>query len=104
MRLERPTRGSSVSSWRRSANTSRTWWREPVFPQLADGGGSVPRLRPAVRTPVVRTAFSAFKGPFLLCVPTPRTTWIQGFSRAASKINVDAELFARMPETPGLLL
>ena len=61
-------------------------------------------LRPAVRRPVVRTAFSAFKGPFLLCVPTPRTTWIHGFSRAASKINVDAELFARMPETPGLLL
>ena len=67
-----------------SANTSRTWWREPVFPQLADGGGSVPRLRPAVRRPVVRTAMSAFERPFPVCesiaqdylgagiVPTPQ--------------------------------
>ena len=37
---------------------------EPVFPRCGRRGPSVLRLRPAVRRPVVRTAFSAFNGPF----------------------------------------
>ena len=32
----------------------------------------------------------------------PRTTWVQGFSHAATKIKVDAEHPARMPDTPSL--
>ena len=35
--------------------------------------------------------------PFLLSESMPRTTWVQGFSHAATKIKVDAEHPARIP-------
>ena len=37
-----------------------------------------------------------------MCEPIPRTTWVQGFSHAATKIKVDAEHPARMP-APSLI-
>ena len=53
-----------------------------LLPSGANGWqtGSIPspRLRPAVRRPVVRIVISAFTGSFPVCASLPRTTWVQG--------------------------
>ena len=49
------------------------------------------------KTGCANRLFRVFKGPFPVCESMPRTTWVQGFPRDATKIKVDAEHPARMP-------
>ena len=58
-----------------------------------------PWLRPAVRTPVVRTAFSAFNGPFRCASLWLGPPGCRDCSHSATKIRVDVEHPASMPET-----
>ena len=53
-------------------------------------------LRPAVRRPVLRTAFPAFNGPFRSARLFPGLPGCGDCSHAATKIKVDAEHPARM--------
>ena len=55
-------------------------------------------LRPAVRRPVVRTAMSAFNGPFLCASLCPGLSGCRDCSHTATKIKVDAEHPARKPD------
>ena len=87
MRPERPTRGSSVSSWPgpvQPAARGRRLHRwtspeyltalvgEPVFPRCGRRGPVLsPGLRPAVRRPVVRTAVSTSGPPAKASCPRP---------------------------------
>ena len=55
------------------------------------------RLRPAVRTAVVRTAFSAFNGSFRCASLCPGLPGCRDCSHAATKVKVDAEHPTRLP-------
>ena len=70
--------------------------------RLADGPVLSPRLRRAVRRPVVRTALSTFYGPFRCASLCPGLPGCRDCSHSATEIKVDAEHAARMPETPSL--
>ena len=71
-----------------------------VRQQLADGSVLPPGLRPAVRRPVVRAAFSAFNGLFRCASLCSGLPGCRDCSHAATKIKVDAEHPARMPRNP----
>ena len=65
--------------------------------QLADGVVLLPRLRRLNARPVVRTAFSAFNGPFRCGSLSPGLLGRRDCSHAATRIKVDAEHPARIP-------
>ncbi len=68
--------------------------------QFGDGARSVPRVTFGQRKTGCANRVFSVQRPFPVCESLPRTTWVQGLSRAATKIKVDAEHPARISETP----
>ena len=77
---------------------------EPVFPRCGRRGSFCPRVTSGSQNTGCANRVFNVRRPFPVCESLPRTTLMQGLSRAATKIKVDAELSARMSDPPGLLL
>ena len=71
--------------------------------QFPNGVRSVSRVTSGSQKTGCANRIFSVQRPFPVCESMPRTTWGQGFSHDATKLKVDAEHPARMPETPSLV-
>ena len=93
----RRTGSNPQSNGRRDNYPSKVVFLSLVVNSWQLGSVLSPGLRPSVRRPVVRTAFSAFNGPLRCASLCPGLLGCRDRSHAAIRIKVDAEHPARLP-------
>ena len=102
-----PASGSrSFGAWVRWPKPESCRWGQSAFgsnvvavgsQQLGDVALSDPRATSGSQKTGCAKHNVGVQRPFPVCESLPRTIWVQGFSRSATKIKVDAEHSARLP-------